>query len=79
MRNQAERAKYFNLRFPAKRYVTDGCSFEEAIDTALQAALARRQELVDEGDFEDKDECKKVAPSYRSIVHGVIWRDKERR
>eukprot|EP00445_Apocalathium_hangoei_P008193 CAMPEP_0203854876 /NCGR_PEP_ID=MMETSP0359-20131031/9330_1 /ASSEMBLY_ACC=CAM_ASM_000338 /TAXON_ID=268821 /ORGANISM="Scrippsiella Hangoei, Strain SHTV-5" /LENGTH=501 /DNA_ID=CAMNT_0050771383 /DNA_START=100 /DNA_END=1605 /DNA_ORIENTATION=- len=64
-------------RFPAKRYMTDGQSYEEAVEAALQAAIARRQELVEEGVLEDKGEPKKEA-IYQSGVTGVGWNSKTR-
>mmetsp|Transcript_32829 Transcript_32829/g.94456 ORF Transcript_32829/g.94456 Transcript_32829/m.94456 type:complete len:668 (+) Transcript_32829:48-2051(+) len=64
-------------RFPAKRYMTDGQSYEEAVEAALQAAIARRQELVEEGVLEDTGEPKKEA-IYQSRVPGVGWHSKMR-
>jgi len=61
--------------FRAQSYMTECQSYEEAVEAALQAALARRQELVEEGVlFEGNRKA-----IYQSEVPGVAWELKKGR
>jgi len=49
LQTKSKQGKRSAKRVTAEQYMTDGHSYEEAVELALQAALARRRELVEEG------------------------------
>jgi len=53
-------------QFAVTRYMTEGCSFEEADEAALQAAIEYRRKLVKQGVLEP-------VSTYSSRVYGVSW------
>jgi len=64
-------------RFALRRYMNNGCTFEEADKCALQAAIAFRAELVEKGVL--KEATVKEEPAHFSDVRGVTWQNKQKR
>ena len=63
-------------QFPVKRFMSPGCSEEEADALALQAAMTFRAELVKQGIL---SEAKPKDPNFTSEVPGVSWNKQQQK
>jgi hypothetical protein len=70
--------RQFRVKFSRGRFMTNGRSSEEAADAALQAAIARQNELFKSGFLAAAKKPKPLIPQRTSHVAGVSWHQRDR-